>query len=169
MIAMDITSALWLFPILFMVHNFEEIIMIQPWWRHDRDQSIRSPFVRLATYPQETIATLIAFLFGLFSLITAMAILSHHLIIGIGLALAFGLVLVGHVAEFLRVRRRYMPYIVTSVLTLPYYPWLLVQSLDAGFGVGQLILATVGMLAFGLIVLRLTHAASGRISHWLTA
>jgi hypothetical protein len=31
---MTIVNALWLFPLLFMVHNFEEIIMIQRWWRH---------------------------------------------------------------------------------------------------------------------------------------
>jgi uncharacterized membrane protein (UPF0136 family) len=165
---MDINAALWLFPILFMVHNFEEIIMIQPWWRHDRNQSIRSPFVKIATYPQETVAALIGSIFFIFSVITAYAILSHNLIVGIGLALAFGLQLVGHVAEFVRVRRRYMPYILTSVLTLPYYPWLLVQALHAGFGVGELALATLGMGAIGLIILRLSHAVSGRISTLLT-
>jgi len=165
---MDITSALWLFPILFMVHNFEEIIMIQRWWRHNKDERIRSPFVRLATYPQETVAALIAIIFCIFSAITVAAILSHHLIIGLGLAFAFGLQLLGHVVEFLRLRR-YMPHITTALLTLPYYVWLFVRALQAGFGVGELVLATGGMAVVGLVVLWLSHAISGHISRWLKA
>jgi hypothetical protein len=106
--------------------------------------------VKLAAYPQETVAALIAIIFFLFSAITAIAIVTDHLIVGIGLALAFGFQLVGHAIEFVRMRR-YMPHIVTALITLPYYPWLYVRSVQAGYGPGELILATVGMGAFGFV------------------
>jgi len=164
----SIANALWLFPILFMVHNFEEIIMIPRWWRHSTGRTMRSPIVTLASYPPETVAALIALIFIIFSVITAASIVTNHLIFGIGLALAFGLQLVGHVVEFIRMRR-YMPHTATAILTLPYYPWLLFESIHAGYNLGETALATLGMLVFGLAILWSSHAVSGRISRWISA
>jgi hypothetical protein len=151
-----------------MVHNFDEIIMIQRRWRHNEGRAIHSPFVRLASYPPQTVAALIALLFVIFSAIVATSIVTSHLIFGIGLALAFGFQLAGHVVEFIRMRR-YMPHIVTALITLPYYPWLFHESLNAGCNVGELTLATGGMLLVGLVILRASHAASGRFSRWISA
>jgi len=163
---MDVTTALWIFPILFMLHNFEEIIMLQPWWRRNRINPPNSPFTRLAAYPPETVAALIAGIFLLFSLITVLSITSNQIIFGIGLALAFGLQLVGHIVEFLRLRR-YMPHIVTAVFTLPYYPWLFFMATQSGYSVNSIVLATIGMGVVGLIILWSAHASSGYITNWL--
>ncbi len=149
-----------------MVHNFEEIIMIRPWWRRNRHNPPRSPFVRLAGYPPETLAALIAGIFCLFSLIIVLSILSHHLLFGLGLALAFGFQLVGHVVEFLRIGR-YMPHIVTATLTLPYYVWLYFEAVQSGYRPGDLLLSVLGMGVLGLVILWSSHALSGRISRWL--
>ncbi len=165
---MDLVTTLWLFPILFMVHNFEEIIMLQSWWRRNKGNPPQSPFVRLAGYPQETTAALIAGLFLVFSAVTAASIISHHIIFGIGLALAFGFQLVGHIVEFIRLRR-YMPHIVTAFLTLPYYVWLFIKATQAGYSPETLLFATGGMGIFGLCLLWLAHASSAAISRWLGA
>ena len=140
--------------------------MLQPWWRRNQSHPPKSPFVRLAAYPQETTAALIALLFLIFSATTATSIISHHIIFGIGLALAFGLQLMGHIAEFIRLRR-YMPHIVTAILTLPYYVWLCVLAIQVGYSPGTLLLATCGMGIFGLFLLLLAHASSTTISKWL--
>jgi hypothetical protein len=163
---MDLTNTLWLFPILFMVHNFEEIVMIPRWWRHTPDKTIKSPFVKLAHYPQETTALMIGSIFALFSVVPAWSIFTRHLLVGIGLALAFGFQLLGHIAEFIRFRR-YMPHIVTSVLTVPYYPILYVVARHNGYSIGTLALATTGMGVFGLVVLFSSHACVPAISRWL--
>jgi hypothetical protein len=163
---MNLTNTLWLFPILFMVHNFEEVVMIPRWWRHTPDKTIKSPFVKIANYPQETTAFMIGSIFALFSAITAWSIFTHHLLVGIGLALAFGFQLLGHISEFIRFRR-YMPHIVTSVLTLPYYPILCVVARHNGYSIGSLALATIGMGIIGLVVLFGSHACVPAVSQWL--
>lgn len=163
---MSLINLLWLFPILFMVHNFEEIVMIPRWWRHTSDKNITSPFVEIAHYPQETTAAMIGSIFLLFSIITVWSILTNHLLVGVGLALAFGFQLLGHVAEFIRLRR-YMPHIVTSLLTLPYYPFLFVIASNDGYSIGSITFATIGMGAFGLVVLFISHACVPTVSRWL--
>ena len=162
---MSLVNALWIFPILFMVHNFEEIIMIQRWWRHNHDKNLKSPFVKLAQYPQETVAALIAGIFFLFSSIIAWSIITNHLLVGIGLALAFCFQLGGHIAEFIRLRQ-YMPHIVTSILTLPYYPWLFIAAIHNGYSIIDIALATIGMGALGLVILFTSHACSPLLSRW---
>jgi len=151
-----------------MVHNFEEIIMIPIWWRRNQHAPVRSPFTALAKYPPGTVAALIAIIFTLFSVVTAASIISHHLLVGIGLALAFGLQLVGHMVEFLRLRR-YMPHIVTAAATFPYYPWLLFKAMHSGYTPADLLLATLGMGVFGLLVLLTSHALSSQVSRWLAS
>lgn len=165
---MDLITMLWLFPILFMLHNFEEIIMLQYWWRKNKTNPPHSPFTRLASYPQETTAALIAAIFFLFSLIIVLSIISHNLIFGIGLALAFGFQLVGHIVEFLRLRR-YMPHIITAAITLPYYPLLFFKAVQEGFSPVSLLLATCGMGILGLLILWSSHMVNGTLSRWLKA
>ena len=164
---MDLITLLWLFPLIFMLHNFEEMIMLKLWWRHTKPETLKSPFVKLAHYPQETVVTMIGFLFVLFSWITVVSILLHQPIYGIGLALAVGLQLVGHLIEFVRFGR-YMPGVITAVGTLPYYLWLFYQALLAGYVWSDLLLAMVGMGLIALSVLLLLHKFSGWISHWFT-
>lgn len=163
---MNLANLLWLFPLLFMIHNFEEIVMIPRWWRHTHDRTIRSPFVKIAEYPQEAISLMIGSIFTLFALVTAWSIFANHFLIGIGLALAFGFQLLGHIAEFIRLRR-YMPHIVTSVLTIPYYPILLVAALRHGYSIGGLAVAIIGMGVFGLVILFVSHACVPAVSRWL--
>jgi hypothetical protein len=117
-------------------------------------------------YPPGTVATLIAIVFTLFSVVTVASVVSHRLLLGIGLALAFGLQLVGHVVEFVRLRR-YMPHIVTAAATFPYYPWLLFKAIHSGYSPADLLLATLGMGTFGLLVLWSSHALSSQVSLWL--
>lgn len=107
--------------IVFMLHEFEEIIFIKPWLSRQRENTRISshPFSAMRNISTSTIALLIAEEFILFSGIALAAVLLRCYSLFEGFLLLYSLHLVGHIFEPIRYKCS-TPSFVTSVLTLPW-------------------------------------------------
>ena len=124
--AMTTETLMWLFPSVFMLHEFEEIIGFRPWWDQNRNALLkRYPRVgqrlRLQYDPLSTssFALVVAEEFVLVSVLTLLCVLFGWTSFFAGLVIAYLIHLGVHTGQFL-LWRRYVPIIATSLLTAPY-------------------------------------------------
>ena len=127
---------IWLLPILFIFHDFEEIIFIKPWVnRNSRYLSERFPKLAKRFLPHLSSITTSAFALGvaeefvIISMITVISYLTSWYGLWIGLFLVFSLHLVMHCMQTLIVRR-YVPAVVTSVLCMPACFYIIKYSIN---------------------------------------
>ncbi|AGK95508.1 HXXEE domain-containing protein [Clostridium pasteurianum] len=116
-----LTIIIWLFPILFMIHDFEEIIMINPWKKRNREyieeiKNKRIPFEFNASTAAFAIAVAEEFL--IISIVTLISYVIYSYAIWYGLFIAFTLHLIFHLFQWLRFKK-YVPSTITSVLFIP--------------------------------------------------
>jgi hypothetical protein len=123
---MKTETLMWLFPAVFMLHEFEEIIFIKPWVMKN-GAFLRARFPRAASrvlprleglstssfalavaeeFTVLSVATFISVEYGLYSFFT-------------GVVIAYAVHLAMHLVQFLFVGR-YIPAVVTSILTGVY-------------------------------------------------
>ena len=149
-ISMDIKLLIALLPLVFMLHDFEEIIMFKPWLVKNRDE-LRRRFPRIDRVLSRTHDHLSTSAF-------AVAVLNEFVIIAFityaclyvdsygwwfGAFMAFSLHLVAHIVQWI-VYGRYVPVIVTSILALPYCIYTFVEFLKiTDMTMVQLLLWTV--------------------------
>lgn len=118
-------TIIYLLPLVFMLHEFEEIIIMPDWLQQNQVQLVRrfpatqrmfrSPGKLSA--PAFTLA--VAEEFILLSVCTVIATAYGHITAWYCCLLAFGIHLIVHLLQFLIIRR-YIPAIVTTLLCLPY-------------------------------------------------
>ena len=123
---MKIESILWLLPVVFMIHDFEEIVMMKPWLMKN-GRTLRRRFPRLTDYllpglenmTTSGFALAVAEEFLLLSVLTFIAVEFAVYNLWTGLLLAFFAHLLVHMVQFL-LYRRYVPVIVTSLPAILY-------------------------------------------------
>jgi Protein of unknown function with HXXEE motif len=147
--AMTTETLMWLFPSVFMLHEFEEIIGFRPWWDQNRNALLkRYPRVgqrlRLQYDPLSTssFALVVAEEFVLVSALTLLCVLFGWTSFFAGLVIAYLIHLGVHTGQFL-LWRRYVPMIATSLLTAP----LLKSTTNLGYRKQSFALATLATLA----------------------
>jgi hypothetical protein len=123
---MDIKLLIALLPIVFMLHDFEEIIMFKPWLDKNRgevgrrfpriDSILKKNHDQLST-SSFSVAVLHEFL--LISIITYLSLYFRAYQWWFGAFAAFSLHLLFHIGQGM-VYSRYVPCIITSILALPY-------------------------------------------------
>ena len=132
---MDIKLLIALLPAVFMLHDFEEIIMFEPWLKKNREE-IRRRFPsldkilsrnhdRLST-PAFAVAVLHEFL--IIAVITYLSLYFDSYTWWFGAFAAFSLHLFVHIGQWI-IFRKYVPVIVTSILALPYCGYALIEFL----------------------------------------
>lgn len=116
---------IWLFPILFIFHDFEEIIFMQAWISKNRRYLCeRFPKLSKRLLPHFDNITTASFAFGvaeefmLISIITVISYVMNWYNLWLGLFVAFILHLVVHCFQTV-IARKYVPAIVTSIICLP--------------------------------------------------
>ncbi len=116
-----------LLPIIFMIHDFEEIIMFKPWLVRNRDE-LQKRFPKIILFLSKrdffnlsTSAFIVAVLqeFILISLITVFSLWYNFYGWWFGAFFAYTLHLFLHIVQWI-IYRKYIPVIITSILTLPY-------------------------------------------------
>jgi len=122
---MNMETIIWLFPILFMFHDFEEIIFMQTWIVRNKSYlSERFPklskkiLFHFEKIPTASFAVGVAEEFILISIVTISAAISHWYFLWIGLFVAFTLHLIIHCFQFIIIRK-YVPAVFTSIICLP--------------------------------------------------
>ena len=92
---------LLLFPIIFMIHEFEEIIMIEKWMNKNRSDFDRR-FPRIAQRMNKF-----------------MDVLTNNIIYWYCILTAFSIHLIIHFLQFV-IWKKYIPAIITTILCIPY-------------------------------------------------
>ena len=124
---MDNYSVLvWLLPIVFMIHDFEEIIFFKPWVNRNKDyltekfpELSKRILFRFEGLSTSAFALAVAEEFILLSLITAGSVLSGHYILWLAVFMGFFVHLWTHLGQWIMLKR-YIPAIGTTFISLAY-------------------------------------------------
>lgn len=124
-----------LFPLVFMIHEFEEIICLKPWvtknglWLTDKYPKFAKQITYLGqlSVPAFSIAVLEEFI--LVSITTVLALTLQWYSVWIAVFTAFTFHIILHIVQWM-VIRKYIPAIITSLLSLPYLIWGLSRVLN---------------------------------------
>lgn len=153
----QLTLAIWLLPVLFMIHDFEEIIFMRPWFLKHKDE-LQKRFPRFAkTIAQSAERSTAAFAVGaleifiLLSLFNVLAYCLEWYWLWYMQFMAFAVHLVFHLVQTIAIRR-YIPATVTSVLALPYCVWafMVVAELNLFTMPKSILLTAAGLVVVGL-------------------
>lgn len=168
----DIEVMIWLFPILFIFHDFEEIIFMQSWISKNRrylcerfpklSKRLLSHFDNITT---SSFAFGVAEEFILISIVTVVSYMTKWYILWVGLFITFTLHLVIHCFQALIVRK-YVPSIITSVICLPICIYIIKHIVNL-FQLESVVLYSI--LAFIIMVVNLVfiHKGIDIFSKWL--
>lgn len=134
---MQFDDWIWFFPILFMFHDFEEVLFMKTWVAK-REGKLLEYFPKYAPtflrhfnkVSQVGFAFAVAVIFVFVSIITITASVFDFYLIWLGFFIVYVLHLVVHLIQAIAVRG-YVPALVTSILCLPVSCWILRSVLSA--------------------------------------
>ncbi|MFT3947620.1 MAG: HXXEE domain-containing protein [Agriterribacter sp.] len=171
---MDLKLLVLILPLVFMFHDFEEIIFFKKWFKNNKDNLLRR-FPKIATkiLPHfENISTAsfslaVAEEFILLSAISVYAVYNEIYLLWYGIFIGFFIHIIIHIIQWI-IYRRYIPCIVTSFLVLPYciYTFVKINEWEI-FTVNEQVIW--GLLGFIIIVLNLllAHKLIANFDKWL--
>lgn len=149
-------------PIVYMLHDFEEIIGMRPWvtlnekYLYGKFPKIASRLVpHLKHTSTEGFALCVAVLFMLISIITISALFTNFYKLWMGLFMVFSIHIVVHVIQWL-IFRRYIPAIITSLLCIPYCAFGIMR-INKIFFLGDIFTYTIIVLIVSIILLYVSH------------
>jgi hypothetical protein len=123
---MSLDSLMWSFAIVFMLHEFEEIIMLKPWLaRNAAELTRRFPTVgtgivrRYGALSTPALAVGILEQFVVLSLVILASAVFHAPGLWAGVLTGYLLHIVSHLGQA-AVYRAYCPFVFTSLLSVPY-------------------------------------------------
>ena len=167
----------WMLPVIFMLHDFEEIIMAEVWDKrfHDRIVKIfpkRRPFglgeVHLWQTPTLSIAVAIEFV--LFSLVSFFSVVYQNYLLWFSafLGLLVHMVIIHILVCFWF--KGYVPGLVTSVvLLIPGIIFIMKAQSILRYSTGILLLTSIIGIALLAAILPLLHKFMGVTDRWLDA
>ncbi|GAA0180942.1 HXXEE domain-containing protein [Clostridium sediminicola] len=168
----DIKIMVWLFPILFIFHDFEELIFMQLWISKNRLYLCEKfPKVSKKLLPHFDNITTSSFAFGvaeefiLISIITVVSFITNWYNLWIGLFIAFALHLVIHCFQTLIVRK-YVPAIVTSIICLPICIYI-IKNIIPIFPLGTVVLYAIFGFIIMVVNLVIIHKGMDIFNKWL--
>ena len=118
---------------LFMIHEFDEIILVKPWIKQNQDHPAYQKEMFIAgksSYPStESLSLMIAEEFVLAFLLLLVAIFCHFSELALAVTICHALHLLGHVSQVIQFRS-WVPGGLTAVLTFPFLLVVLVVYLS---------------------------------------
>lgn len=165
----------WMLPIIFMIHDFEEIIMVEIWGKRylkkinevwPKRQPFALKYVNKCQTPTFSIGVEVEFLF--FSLISWFSVAFHHYFIWYAAMLGFILHLViFHILMCIQFKN-YVPGIVTSIVF--FFPSIFYAYTAAKllvYNISTILLAFLVGIILLLVMLPVLHKLMGQWSDWL--
>ena len=163
---------IWLFPILFMFHDFEEIIFMRAWINKNKsDLCERFPVLSKKLLPHFDNITTSSFALGvaeefiLISVITIVTYMTHWYDLWIGTFIAFTLHLLIHCVQVIIVRK-YLPVIVTSVICLPICIYIIIQVIQITT-INSIILYSILSFIMMIINIGVIHKFMNIFGKWI--
>lgn len=174
---MSISTLIWLFPVAFMLHDFEEVILFEPWLKVHAPEIKSRLQGRLPAFMTKQIDVILAKTTPEFALpvclIFLLTAVSSFVAVEYG---RYGFFLAASAAYFLHgfmhigqavALRRYVPSLLTSiVVVIPYGCVLYARLLGAGIVTwpGLLLYGLLGLVAIVPLIL-LMHRLGDRLFH----
>ena len=155
-------AMIWLFPILYMFHDFEEIIIIDAWNKKNSEylEEIKRKN-KYVTYSADnsTASFSAAVLIG-FTIITIVTIFSYLFeiyIVWFGLFMAIFIHFFVHILLGI-IYKVYVPGMATSIIFIPIFIYLLVKSnIFSMFNVGSILISILSASVISIIILNFLH------------
>lgn len=146
----DFLYIVWLFPIIFMFHEFEEIIFFESWIKKNKGYlSERYPKLatRLLSHIEDlsvpAFAVAVAEEFLLLSIVTVLSVIFNWYLLWLAVFMGYFIHLLVHIVQCL-ILRKYIPGIYTAVLSLIYCIYSLCFIFENNlFGTEQIFIWTI--------------------------
>lgn len=123
---LELTLLVLAFPLVFMFHDFEEIIFFKTWLAINKCElahkfpNISKKFIpHLESISTSSFALAVAEEFILISILSLWAVCNERYELWFGVFVGFSIHILIHIIQWL-IYRKYIPCIVTSFLVLPY-------------------------------------------------
>ena len=150
------STIIWLLPIVFMIHDFEEIIFFKQWINKNKDYltekfpKISKRFLpRFNSLSTSAFAVAVAEEFVLLSLITLGSVLIGNYVIWLAAFMGFFVHLLMHLGQWI-ILKRYIPAIGTTFFALIYCTYTLYVIIANNiFRISEIVLWTI----IGLVLL----------------
>ena len=160
---MDFKIIVWLLPIVFMIHDFEEIIFFKSWIMKNKEY-LSEKFPRLSkrllfrlekmSVPAFSLA--VAEEFVLLSIVTVLSVVFESYLLWLGIFMGFFIHLLVHLVQWIALRK-YLPAIYTSIASLLYCFFSLNYILkNKLFEINEIVIWT--FIGFGVVVLNIILA-----------
>jgi len=161
-----------LLPIVFMFHDFEEIIFFKLWLIRDKDYLNNrfkkigpKIFLQYSKFSTSAFAFMVAIEFIAFSVLTYVSIIIQNYYIWFTIFIGFSVHIVIHIIQWM-LYRKYIPAIVTSFLSLPYCIYGLIEFINYEIIKIQTIVICVIIGSTLIIFLRLIHLMGEKFTAW---
>lgn len=124
-----------LLPVIFLIHDFEEIIFQSEWISKNGDRLIKQfpllkkPVGQLQKISIRGFTVAVAEEFIIIGAVTIYTLISGNLLLWTAVFMAFSIHIVIHLLQF-AVIRKYIPALVTSILCIPYIIYTLSAIID---------------------------------------
>jgi len=154
---------IWLLPIVFMIHDFEEIIFFKPWMSKNKDY-LAEKFPKMSkrflplmeNLSTSAFALAVAEEFLLLSLITVGSVLFDNYFLWLAAFMGFFVHLLVHLGQWI-ILKRYIPAIWTTFFALIYCVYALYKIISNNiFQISEIVLWTI--IGFGLVGVNLLFA-----------
>lgn len=127
-----LNALVWLFPVLYMIHDFEEIILIGAWKKRYKKE-IEALKDKKAPYADfistASFSCSVAVNFFIFSIVTLLSCLTNTYVVWYGLFFAIVFHFAIHI--FISIRfKHFVPGLLTSILCLPVGTYILFITAD---------------------------------------
>ena len=159
----DFKTIVWLLPIIFMIHDFEEIIFFKSWIEKNKERlsekfpKLSKRFIgRFENLSVPAFSVAVAEEFVLLSLVTVLSIMFETYLLWLGIFMGFFIHLLMHLIQWIAFRK-YIPAIYTSLISLIYCVFSLHYILkNKLFEINEILIWT--FIGFGIMALNLLFA-----------
>ena len=159
----DFKTIVWLLPIVFMFHDFEEILFFKSWITKNKGTlSEKFPklskqfLARFENLSVQAFSLAVAEEFILLSVVTFLSIIFESYLFWLGIFMGFFVHLFVHLIQWI-ILRKYIPAIYTTVISLTYcffsLNFILTNNL---FEIKEIIIWT--FIGFGIVLINLLFA-----------
>lgn len=158
------TTFLWLLPILFMIHEFEEIIFINSWKKkQSKPLKVYHDFLSTESF---TVAVFLEYM--VISIVTLHAVSSHFYYVWVGLCFAVTFHYFGHIIIGI-VYRSNVPGLITAILLLIPSSHMLYEIIITNHLKPRLVIFwSIGSTLLLALNLKLLHKLMPRFHRYIT-
>ena len=168
---MNIMNAIaWLFPIIFMIHDFEEIVMINAWQEKNKQyiKNMKDKYIPFKFKGSTaSISFGVAIEFVIISVLTIISYLLNSYVVWFGLFVAFVLHLLFHVLMCINFKK-YVPGVVTSIIFFPLCCFMVYSTnISLHYNISTVLFSILIGTLIMMGIIYILHKSMKKFESWL--